>query len=99
MSAWQVSERRACRVMQANRSTQHYKSVRSDQADLKKRIKEIAETRVRYGYRRIHVLLKREGWLVNEPRNDGSKQSYAMTGRMQQLSTRPGRWILFTISS
>jgi putative transposase len=30
-----------------------------------KRIKEIAETRVRYGYRRIHVLLKREGWLVN----------------------------------
>ena len=33
-----------------------------------KRIKEIAETRVRYGYRRIHVLLRREGWLVNSKR-------------------------------
>jgi hypothetical protein len=35
---------------------------------LRKRIKEIAETRVRYGYRRIHVLLRREGWLVNTKR-------------------------------
>ena len=34
----------------------------------KKRIKEIAETRVRYGYRRIHVLLRREGWDVNPKR-------------------------------
>ena len=32
------------------------------------RIKEIAETRVRYGYRRIHVLLRREGWRVNAKR-------------------------------
>ena len=35
---------------------------------MKKRIKEIAETRVRYGYRRVHVLLKREGWAVNGKR-------------------------------
>ena len=68
MSVWRVSERRACRVMQAHRSTQQYKSIRCDQADLKKRIKEIAETRVRYGYRRIHVMLKREGWPVNAKR-------------------------------
>src|SRR5215207_8021152 len=33
-----------------------------------KRIREIAETRVRYGYRRIHVLRRREGWLVNSKR-------------------------------
>ena len=38
------------------------------QAVLNKRIKEIAETRVRYGYRRIHVLLRREGWRVNAKR-------------------------------
>src|SRR4051812_14229347 len=37
-------------------------------APLKKRIKEIAETRVRYGYRRIEVLLRREGWQVNHKR-------------------------------
>jgi hypothetical protein len=34
-------------------------------ADLEKRIKEICETRVRYGYRRIRVVLRREGWMIN----------------------------------
>jgi putative transposase len=62
---WRVSIRRACSVVQAERSSYHYKSRRPDRADLRRRIKEIAETRVRYGYRRIHVLLRREGWMVN----------------------------------
>lgn len=48
----------------AQRSSYQYRPHGDDQADLKKRIKEIAETRVRYGYRRIDVLLRREGWLV-----------------------------------
>ena len=52
----------------AQRSSYHYRPCGDDQADLKKRIKEIAETRVRYGYRRIHVLLRREGWHVNAKR-------------------------------
>lgn len=43
----------------------HYKSRRTDQAAVERRIKEIAETRVRYGYRRVHVLLRREGRLIN----------------------------------
>jgi putative transposase len=66
--AWQVSIRRACAALQAERSSYHYKGKRTDQADLKARIKQIAETRVRYGYRRITVLLKREGWPVNGKR-------------------------------
>lgn len=65
---WKVSIRRACGVLKAERSSYHYKRRRCDQANLKTRIKEIAQTRVRYGYRRIHVLLRREGWLVNEKR-------------------------------
>ncbi len=65
---WQVSIRRACDVLQFRRSTYHYKSRRPSQAALRKRIREIAETRVRYGYRRIHVLLEREGWQVNHKR-------------------------------
>ena len=52
----------------AQRSSYHYRSHGDDQADLKKRIKEIAEARVRYGYRRIHVLLRREGWEINPKR-------------------------------
>ena len=62
---WKVSIRRACSAVQAQRSSFFYKSRRPDRAPLTSRIKEIAETRVRYGYRRIHVLLRREGWLVN----------------------------------
>jgi putative transposase len=58
---WQVSIRRACGVLRAGRTTYHYRPRRDDQAVLKLKIKEIAETRVRYGYRRIHVLLHREG--------------------------------------
>ena len=67
-AAWRVSIRRACRAMPVDRSTYHYRSKRAGQAPLSKRIKEIAETRVRYGYRRIHVLLRREGWPVNVKR-------------------------------
>jgi len=63
-----VSIRRASAVLLAGRSSYHYRSRCPDQAELKTRIKEIAETRVRYGYRRIHVLLRREGWQVNAKR-------------------------------
>lgn len=55
-------------MLRAERSSYHYRGCRADQADLKKRMQEIAETRVRYGYRRIHVLLRREGWDVNAKR-------------------------------
>jgi transposase InsO family protein len=65
---WQVSIRRACLALPVDRSTYHYRSKRTGQAVLMKRIKEIAETRVRYGYRRMHVLLRQEGWLVNAKR-------------------------------
>jgi putative transposase len=58
---WNVSIRRACRVFEVDTSTYHYKSRRPGQAVLEQRIKEICQTRVRYGYRRIHVLLRREG--------------------------------------
>jgi hypothetical protein len=63
-----VSIRRACRALPVNRATYHYRSRRAGQAQLTDRIKEIAATRVRYGYRRIHVPLRREGWSVNPKR-------------------------------
>ncbi len=65
---WQVSIRRACRALPVDRSTYHYRSRRAGQAVLTERIKAIAATRVRYGYRRIQVLLRREGWAVNTKR-------------------------------
>ena len=65
---WGVSVRRACRVLLASRTSYQYQSCLPSQAFLRKRIRAIAETRVRYGYRRIQVLLKREGWPVNAKR-------------------------------
>lgn len=45
--------------------TYRYKSRRPGQAALEQRIREICQTRVRFGYRRVHVLLQREGWVIN----------------------------------
>lgn len=64
-SEWAVSIRQACGAIGFDRSTFHYQSRRTDQAAVAKRIREICETRVRYGYRRVHVLLDREGWGIN----------------------------------
>jgi putative transposase len=62
---YEVSERRACAVGMCSRSLYRYESRRDPMADLRNRIREIAHTRVRYGYRRVHVLLEREGWSAN----------------------------------
>lgn len=58
---WGVSIRKACGAIRFDTSSYHYKSRCIDQAPVERRIKEIAEPRVRYGYRRVHVLLRREG--------------------------------------
>lgn len=62
---WQVSIRRACTVIRFDPRNYRYKSRRPGQAALEQRIREICQTRVRFGYRRVHVLLKREGWEIN----------------------------------
>ena len=59
-----VSERRACRVGRLNRGTYRYRSPKDPRTVLRMRIREIAQTRVRYGYRKILALLNREGWKV-----------------------------------
>ena len=64
-TCFRVSIRRACRGVPASRATYHYRSVRPPQEPLRKRIKELAETHMRYGCRRIHIVLQREGWRVN----------------------------------
>jgi len=67
-SAYGVGRRRACQVVLFNRSTFYYRPTKDSQEPLRNQIKEIARTRVRYGYKRIHVLLRRGGWHVNHKR-------------------------------
>lgn len=63
---YRVSERRACRVARIPVSTFRYESMQEPRTALRLRIREIAQTRVRYGYRKIRVLLNREGWKVGK---------------------------------
>ena len=58
------SERRACSLTRQHRSTQRRPSRQDPRTELRQRMREIAAIRIRYGYRRVHVLLRREGWHV-----------------------------------
>ena len=68
MRRYGASQRQACGVLRISRSSYGYKSVARDALPLLSRIKEIASVRVHYGYRRVHVLLRREGWKDNHKR-------------------------------
>ena len=67
-AAYDISERRACLATGFGRSSQRYRKRSDPQVALRMRLKEMAAARVRYGYRRLHILLRREGWEVNHKR-------------------------------
>jgi len=48
-TAWKLSERRACAILDVNRKMLHYRLVKRDDPVLRRRIKEIAVNRIRYG--------------------------------------------------
>ena len=61
-----ISERRACRLVGLSRSVLHYEAQRDPGNEgLKARLVELAHERRRFGYRRLHVLLEREGLHAN----------------------------------
>jgi putative transposase len=76
-----VSQRRSCKVLGAVRSTMQYRSRRSDDAVLRAQLLELAAQRRRFGYRRLTVLLRRGGTLVNH------KKVYRLY-REEQLAVR-----------
>ncbi|HCT5581748.1 TPA: IS3 family transposase [Enterobacter kobei] len=63
-----ASERQVCFALQVSRSSFRYRSVAADDSALRLRIREITETPIHYGYRRVHVMLRREGWRDNHKR-------------------------------
>ena len=67
-AVYQASERRALRAFHWPRSTHRHKSTKDPQPALRLRLRELAGVRVAYGYRRLQVLLQREGWQVNHKR-------------------------------
>ncbi len=70
-----MNERRSCAALGVGRSSIRYRSTKSDQAPLRMGICDLAKSRARYGYFRIYILLRREGW-----RGSITRGSTASTG-------------------
>lgn len=97
-----LSERRGCRVVTRDWNTPRYRSRRSDDGELRMRMREIAETKRRYGCPRIYVRLRREGWRVKHKKvewlfwDEGlslrrrARKSYGRPSRPLPTPTRPG---------
>ena len=67
-TTYRLSQRRAARLIPVRIQTLRYRLTRDRQDALRPRLRELAAVRVRFGYRRLTVLLKREGWRVNAKR-------------------------------
>lgn len=67
-AVYRASERRALRVFHWPRSTHRDGTTADPQLPLRLRLRELASSRVAFGYRRLHVLLRREGWQINHKR-------------------------------
>lgn len=103
-----ISERRACRLVGGNRSVLRYQSRKSGEEELVKKIKELAWEKKRYGYRRIHLLLKRTGLQINHKKvyrlykasglkvlKRGGRKKAVGSRKVEMLITRPNqRWAL-----
>jgi putative transposase len=68
MGRYEIGITHACRELRISRSLYHYRSQRDPQDTLRQRIVELAHSRVRYGYRWVFMLLRREGWPVGRKR-------------------------------
>ena len=68
MASHGYSEHKACKLPRQHRSTQRKKMVSNPLTELRQRMHEIMATRIRYGYRRVHIMLKREGWEIGHNR-------------------------------
>jgi transposase InsO family protein len=91
--SFEMSERRACRVIGTDRTSVRYRGVRPDDVALRERLKALAQERRRFGYRRLHVLLRREGHAVNRKRVQRLYREERLTvrrrgGRKRALATR-----------
>jgi len=88
-----VSQRRACQAIGADRSSIRYRRRRPDDGAVRARLREIAAVRRRFGYRRLHILLRREGVVLNHKKlrrlyAEERLQVRRRGGRKRALGTR-----------
>ncbi|WP_373458637.1 IS3 family transposase [Sphingomonas faeni] len=79
-----MSERRACAVVGADRKSMRYRSCQSDDGDLRSRLRELAQQRRRFGYRRLHILLRRDGITINRKKTQRLYREEGLTVRRRK---------------
>lgn len=80
-------------MMKISRSVYGYRSQARDATPLIMRIKEITATRVHYGYRRVHVLLRREGWKYNHKREYRFYRQQGLSLRHRRLKRNKAAYL------
>lgn len=86
-----LSERRACRIVGLSRSVARYCPKSSEDEALRGRLKELAAENRRYGYKRLHALLQREGLVVNHKRTYRLYREEALQVRTKKRRKLPWR--------
>ncbi|XAY87483.1 IS3 family transposase (plasmid) [Sphingomonas parapaucimobilis] len=94
-----MSERRACAVVGADRTSMRYRSCRADDGDLRSRLRELAQQRRRFGYRRLHILLRRDGIMINRKKTQRLYREEGLTvgrrkGRRRAVGARAPALVL-----
>jgi len=84
-----LSERRVCRLIHLARFTCRYRSQAKDDTALRIRLKDLAASRVRHGYRRLHILFLREGWRVNHKKAYRLYHELGLSLRLKRSKKRP----------
>jgi putative transposase len=84
-----MSERRACALIGLDRSTFRYQVRDDGNGTLRARLRELAEQRRRFGYRRLHVLLRREGHVINHKRTQRLYRLEGLSLRGKRRKKRP----------
>ena len=79
-----MSERRACQVIAADRTSMRYCSRRGDDGDLREKLRVLAQERHRFGYRRLHILLRRDGVLINRKKTQWLYREEGLTVRRRK---------------
>ena len=90
---YQVSERRACSALGADRASMRYRGRRPNDEAARMRLRELASVRRRFGYRRLHILLGREGMVMNHKKlrrlyREERLQVRRRSGRKRAMGTR-----------
>src|SRR5437867_9462892 len=90
---YKVSERRACSALGADRTSMRYRGHRPDDEAARMRLRELASVRRRFGYRRLHILLRREGIVMNHKKlrrlyREERLQVRRRSGRKRAVGTR-----------